>query len=225
MYSELVAELRGRDPELAAYLVAVAEKPLRFEGGSANAHSAYNHEHLFGLEAAAARHGWVDTGLRTRFAEAVLDHWQARLKGMAPYQAQGYRLYVYEAMVMTVSVVAETAEGFPYPGLPKHVSHPREVARRYAKESGFDLVSTAPVSPEDILKTVARNNGSISKPTAQALGVQVGELRKWIEWLGLGDQVNALRKRHKRRPAQFRGEEHLPEHSYVIYERRLPAGY
>lgn len=225
MYLEILAALQGRAPYLADDLARVADQPLRFDGDCPNSHSAFNHRALYGLEAAARQHGWIDTGFRTRFVEAVLNRWQARLKGMAPYQAHGYRLYVYEGMVITVSAVAETDKRFPYPGAPKFVDHPRDVARRYEAGSGFDLVSTLPVTSDALIKAVEKHHGSISKPTANSLGLQVGELRKCIECYDLQDQVNRIRKQHKRRPAQFRSAEQMPDHSYLIYERRLPAGY
>ena len=225
MFAEVLAEVRGHHRGLADYLEAVADKPLRFDGDNANRQSGWNHETLGYLELLAPSEPWINSGLRTRFVEAILQRWQARLKGMAPYQAQGYRLYVYESLALTVSAVAETEGGFPYPGQPKFVDHPRDVAKLFQGGGLFERSELVPVTPKEVLAAVEKHNGSISKPTAQALGLQVGDLRKWIEFLGLADQVNALRKRNKRRPAQFRSEEQMPEHSYHIYERRLPAGY
>jgi hypothetical protein len=69
-----------------------------------------------------------------------------------------------------------------------------------------------------------KHAGSISKPTADALHVSVGELRRLIEQMNVGERVNAIRKRYKRRPAAFKDDETF-QHTYKIYEQRLPPGY
>jgi hypothetical protein len=77
---------------------------------------------------------------------------------------------------------------------------------------------------EDVLAAVEKHAGSIAKPTANALGLPVGALRRLIEQMGLDARVNAIRKRYKRRPATFRPDQ-VFDHPYRIYEQRLPAGY
>ncbi|WP_127112654.1 hypothetical protein [Shimia sediminis] len=211
-------------PELADFLDHCCEAPLRFEGDHPLMHSSDNHIHLWALEYWADHHGWIDTGYRVRFAEAIFARWRARLKGMRPYQGRGYRLYLYADLAPTVSVVAETDVGCPYGLAEAFAPDLASVMRRYAGQSWaahFGDEGAAP-TPQAVLKAVERHHGSISKPTAQALGMQVGHLRRFIEWFELADEVNVLRKRHKRRPVQFREEHAAP---LEIWEERLPAGY
>lgn len=214
----------ARCPKLARFLTACCETPLRFEGDHPLMHSADNHIHLWALEYWADHHAWIDTAYRVRFAEAIFNRWRARLKGMRPYQERGYRLYLYADLAPTVSVVAETDAGCPYGLAEEFAPDMALVMGRYEGQSWaahFSDADSGP-TPEAVLKAVERQHGSISKPTAQALGMQVGHLRRFIEWFELGDEVNALRKRFKRRPAQFRDYVAAP---LVIWEERLPAGY
>ncbi len=55
-----------------------------------------------------------------------------------------------------------------------------------------------PLSHERILEAVAAQAGSIGKPSANALGIGVGALRRLIEETGLESKVNALRKKFRR---------------------------
>jgi len=216
----------ARCPELADFLEACCAAPLSFAEDHPNAQSADNHIHLWALEWWADHHNWIDLDYRTAFAEMILERWKSRLKGHAPYRGAGYRLYLYEDLAPTISVTAETAYGYPYPGEPTFVDRPRDVMARYVgrswianfRDSGWNI------SPERIVAAVEKNAGSISTPTANALGVQRGQLRLLVEQMGLTREINAIRKRFKRRPAQFRSEEDLP-FSYHVYEARLPAGY
>jgi len=217
---------RTRCAELADFLHDCCVGPLAFEGDLPNAHSAHNHVHLWALEYWADRHTWIDLDYRVDFAEHILDRWRGRLKGLAPYHHAGYRMYLYEDMAPTVSVVAETPFGFPYPDTPVFVNGTREIMALYVGRSW--RMNFAPladgVTRDQVLGTIERQAGSIAKPTAQALGLQVGALRTLIEHMGLEDRVNAIRKRYRRRPARFRADEAFA-HSYRIYERRLPAAY
>ena len=196
---------------------------MRFEGGHPLMHSADNHIHLWALEYWADHHAWIDTSYRVRFAQAIFDRWRARLKGMRPYQERGYRLYLYAGLAPTVSVVAETDTGCPYGLAEEFVPDLASVMRPYEGQSwAAHFSEDGSLEPESVVKAVERHAGSIGKPTAQALGMQVGHLRRYIEWCELADEVNAIRKRYKRRPAQFREEVAAP---LVIWEERLPAGY
>lgn len=221
---DIPAFTRARSPELADFLDACRETPLYFEGDDPNLHSADNHIHLFHLVAAKEDHGWIDTAYMTAFAENIFDRWRARLKGLAPYQAQGYRLYLYQDFAPTVSVVAETPQGFPYPGTPFFVDSPAQVMALYAGFRLSEALRGDGLRDTDILNAVERHKGSIGKPTANALGMQVGELRRAIEWWSIQDQVNALRKHFRRRPAAFRSDYDLP-FAYKVYEERLPPRY
>ncbi len=215
---------QSRCPELAGFLEQCCEAPLRFDDEHPLMHSAANHLHLWALEYWADHHAWIDTAYRVRFADIILERWRARLKGMAPYQQRGYRLYLYADLAPTLSVVAETDFGCPYGLAESFEPELAGVMRPFEKQSWaehFGGVDTAPTS-QAVLKAIQRHSGAISKPTAQALGMQVGHLRRFIEWFELGDEVNALRKRYRRRPVQFRQEVAAP---MLIWQQCLPAGY
>lgn len=219
--ADLIAGTRARDRELAEWLEAVCESPLRFEGDCPNLHSSENHVHLFHLEYAAERHDWIGLTYREQVAETILGRWQARLRGMRASLPAGARLYVYQDMAPTVSAVAETPAGYPYPGEPTFVDSPREIMALYVgRRWSENFCPGGGPTPERIVAEVARHAGSIGKPTADALGMKVGVLRRAIEWFDLQEEVNALRKQAGRRPARFLAGEALP-FRYSVYERRL----
>lgn len=217
---------RARCPELAEFLNGCCEAPLSFAGAHPIEHSSHNHIHFWALEYWADHYAWIDTQYRVEFAKTVLDRWTSRLKGFTPYRDRGYRLYLYQDLAPTVSAVAETNHGFPYGGQPVFVPGIREIMELHANQSWRAHFTSAPLalSEDAVLDAIAKASGSISKPTANALGVSVGALRILIEQMGLTDEVNALRKRFKRRPAAFRSELMQP-YSYKIFEQRLPPGY
>lgn len=226
MPDTLLSETRSRCPDLGEFLEGVCAQPFNFEGPEAIVHSSYNHTHLWALEWWAEHHQWIDLSYRVAFVERIFEHWKARLKGLAPYRVGGYRLYLYQDLAPTVSVVAETPQGCPYGGDLKFVSDVRNVMEPYVKRRWSENFTSFdwPASHNTVLAEVEKHSGSISKPTAEALGVSVGQLRTLIEQMGLEVQVNKIRKRYKRRPALFRDELEL-ETELLIYERRLPAGY
>lgn len=215
-----------RCPELAAFLESCCSQPLSFEGDCPNYHSYLNHIHLWALEYWADRHAWIDLTYRTAFVELIFQRWRGRLKGLEPYRNSGYRFYLYEWMAPTVSVVAETPSGFPYPGKPIFVKSPRDVMRLFIDRSWAQNFDSEPwqIPRDKVLRVIETNSGSISKPSADALGLRVGALRTLIEQMGLDRQVNAIRKQFKRRPARFRVEPD-PEFEFACYELRLPANY
>jgi len=220
---------RTRCPDLADYLEECASAPLRFVGTTdPNLHSADNHIHLWGLEWWAERVDFVDVEYRVDFVEHIFARWRGRLTGQWPYQAAGYRLYLYEWMAPTISVVAETPVGFPYDSThAQFVASPRDVLEIYDKQvwSQNFAFGDWDVSRERLLETIAKNSGSISQPAAAALGLKVAKLRILIEQMGLQRAVNDIRKRFGRAPARFRLDDPIPEWSFRIYERKLPAGY
>ncbi len=226
MKSQVVAFTTSRCPELAQFLNQCCTTPLAFEGDCPNAHSAHNHIHLWSLEWWADHHKWIDLDYRVAFVEHIFSAWRGRLKGLPPYRKAGYRFYLYEDLAPTISVVAETPEGFPYPGEPNLVSAPRDIMALYSDRSWSANFQSAPwkVSRERILETIAGNAGSIGKPSASFLGLKTGQLRTLIEQMMLDRDVNAIRKRFKRRPAKFREDED-PPYLYHIYEKKLPARY
>ena len=75
---------RARSPALAAYLEAVAARPLSFDGAHPLDHSSDNHVHLWKVEYLADRFGWIDVDYRVDFVSHVLERWARRLKGLPP---------------------------------------------------------------------------------------------------------------------------------------------
>ncbi len=223
----LVSFTKSRCPDLADYLESCCTTPLQFEGEHPNGHSADNHRHLWALEWWADHHAWIDLEYRTEFVELIFERWRGRLKGLEPYRQAGYRFYLYEDLAPTVSAVAETPFGFAYDEeAATFVTSVRDVMALYLDRSwqaNFDFGDWE-VSQDKLLATVEAHSGSIGKPTAQALGLQVGKLRTLIEQMSLQHEVNVIRKRYKRRPAEFRDDEDMP-YKFHIYETRLPAGY
>lgn len=222
----LASETRKRCPELADFLEFCCTAHLSFDGPEPIQHSAANHMHLWALEFWADQHAWIDLDYRCDFVGEIFRHWRGRLTGLPPYQADGYRVYLYEDLAPTVSVVAATPVGCPYGNHHTFVSSPRDVMARYVDKSWQDNFACEPwaVDRDRLLKVIEKNKGSISKPSANAVGLSVGALRILIEQMGLEDEVNALRKHFKRRPAKFR-EDTYRDVPITIYESHWPAGY
>lgn len=212
-------------PELAEFFEGCCNASLNFEGDQPIRHSSHNHIHLWALEWWADHHPWIDLGYRVEFVEEIFKHWRGRLKGMSPYQKRGYRLYLYEDKAPTISVVAETDVGFPYPGHPTFVAARSDIMALYVNrswQSNFELDGFE-FSEKAILDQIDKASGSISKPTANALGLKVGALRKLIEEMGLQSRVNQIRKRYKRRPARFSEEHYL--HEFHVHEQMIDPGF
>lgn len=222
----LVSDTRKRCPELADFLEACCQSPLSFDDPFPIMHSANNHIHLWALEWWADHHAWIDLDYRVDFVAEIFKQWRGRLKGLPPYREDGYLVYLYEDMAPTVSVVAATPEGCPYGRAHNFTQSTRKVLAPYADRSWQDNFECLPweVDRDRILKVIEKNAGSISKPSADALGLSVARLRILIEQMGLETQVNNLRKRYKRRPAKFR-EEDMIDHPRLMYEAHWPAGY
>jgi hypothetical protein len=221
--NDILRYTRERSPELAESLIQVSAWPLRFEGDDPLFHSYENHVHLHGLGCITDPQSWIDTTYKVEFIKYILEQWRLRLKGLSPYRNRGYRLYVYEDVYPTVSVVAETDVGFPY----RHrqavfVPNIIDVVRLYEVDDSRRIDTG--ISGRKILEAVERHKGSIGKPTANALGIQVGKLRTLITEMFLYGAVNKIRKKYGRRPADFSNE---PKDSYVwhVFERVLPANY
>ena len=218
---------RDRSPELADYLERVCRAALSFEGDHPLQHSSDNHVHLWLLEYLADKHDWIDTDYRTAFVEHVFAFWKGRLKGLAPYRERGYRMYVYEDLAPTVSVVAETDHGCPYGASSlAFVGSAHEVMALYEGRCWREHFSGADweISPDRVLRVVEMNKGSIGKPTASRLGLKVGALRVLIANMGLEDDVNEVRRKNRRRPADFSSREER-EQAVHIHEVLLRSGY
>ena len=214
--------------DLADYLDQCARSPLAFEGNDPLSHSSYNHIHLWFLECFAEQHNWVNLEYKRDFVKYILKTWKIRIKGLSPYQSQGYRMYVYTDMAPTISVVAETAAGFPYRYSKEHavfVHDLDDILRVYEGRKWSDnFGGVYDISPKIVLQYVQSNAGSIGKPTANMLGLGVGALRNLIINMGLAEEVNAIRKRNKRRPADF-GYELEGKDSILFYEILLPPRF
>ena len=218
---------RSRSAELAEYAQAVSQSPLAFDGQHPIEHSARNHIHLWKLEYLSDTCGWINVDYRVEFVNYILEEWQRRLKGLPPYKLRGYRIYVYENLAPTISVVAETDIGFPYSnGRPIFVNTLRDVLKLYENRSWKQHFASLDweISEKRLLDVLTKNNGSIGKPTAEMLGLPVGKLRTLIINMGLGAQVNAIRKHYRRRPADF-SDEGVETYRWHVFERMLPARY
>lgn len=218
-YFDLV-RLARRRRDLAHYIEAIAEQQLRFRGQHAIAHSAHNHQHLWMIEWSADKDRAIDAAFRVAATSFILNRWRDRLAGYSP--DKGFRLYVYEDMAPTVSVVAETGEGCPYGGDLTFVPRIEDVLALYSKRSWMAKFHDGGPEPNAILTALARHAGSLRR-SAQRLGLGVAELRSIVERYGLAQDVNAIRKHHKRRPAQFADtDRRLPR--VKIWEWKVGAG-
>lgn len=196
--------LRRRHRDLADYIDGIAEQPLSFRGPHAIAHSADNHRHLWAIEWWADKDDNLDLAFRGHAVSHILHRWRNRLTGHSPTHGYGFRLYLYEDMAPTVSVVAETGEGCPYGGDLIFVDRIGDVLKPYATRPWSSLFSgSAMPSPEAILKAARRERGAL-RSTSKTVGVSLADLRRTIENYGLAADINAIRKHHKRLPAQLR---------------------
>lgn len=216
-----------RSNELAEYLEFVASSPLSFEGEHPIEHSSYNHIHLWKLEYLSKSHKWIDIEYKVEFINYIFEQWRRRLKGLSPYIDRGYRVYLYEDTAPTISVVAETNIGFPYEyGVPIFVNSVREILEIYESKNWSDNFSDLDweVDEKHILNVIEHNKGSIGKPSANKLGLSVGKLRTLITNMGLDNSVNSIRKKYKRRPADFSKEQQYSE-NWHVFERILRGNY
>jgi len=215
-------------PDLSVWLSGIAEAPFDFTGTLPVHQSAYNHRHLWMLEWWADYDRRIDVAFRHRAVAWIFRQWTRRLVSYRPYQTMGYRLYLYEDVAPTVSVVAETPAGFPYGGQPSFVASMDDVLRLYAGRSwrvalGIDERSPQ-LTPQRLLTIIEDQHGSIGRPVADSLSVTQAQTRRLIELWDLGHDVNRIRKRFHRPPAQFCTEEQIL-HRYKVYEERLPPNY
>lgn len=224
---DLLQEAQSISPRLAQWLWAIGQQPFVLAGENPNHHSSHNHVHLWLLEYEADNHPQITLAFRCRVVSFIFEVWKQRLKGYQPYQEAGYRLYLYEDLAPTVSVVAETVYGFPYPGQPVFVHSPREIMELYVRTSWHEHFQTVSGSEaEPLLEVIEQHSGSVGRATANALHMTAAQLRQRIEQLDLQEAVNLIRKKYGRRPAQFLSPDELQEvRQYHIYETKLPARY
>ncbi len=217
---DLVA-LGRRYPEIGADVEAISEGPLSFRGTAPFLHSAANHRHLWLLRAATDRDRGFDLAFRCRIVAYILGRWRARLASHAASSPNGFRLYLYEDLAPTVSVVAETPRGCPYGGDLTFVATIGEVLAATDDRSWAALFDGRGPKPEAIVKAVSDASGSL-RAGAQALGVPLASFRRLIETFDLARDVNRVRKRNGRRPARFADPDALPP-KLRIWEYAVPA--
>lgn len=217
----------SRSPELAEYIRSIAATPLAFDGPHPLQHSSHNHVHLWKIEYLSDSCDWIDTDFRIKAVNFILEQWRRRLKGLPPFRERGYRIYVYEDLAPTISVVAQTDVGFPYDyGQAVMVPNIRDIMRLYENRSWKQHFQGGDweVSEKRVLSVITKQCGSISKPSADQLGLSVGKLRTLIVNMGLGCRVNSIRKQFHRRPADFT-KEAVYSDRWHVFERILPAQY
>lgn len=219
---------RNRSVELADYLEECAQAPLEFISNDPLRHSSANHVHLWLLERYSDCNDWVNLEYKIEFFQYILEVWKNRIKGLPPYQTQGYRFYVYTDLAPTISVVAETNVGFPYRSTLNHavfVNSVADIVAKYENRKWADNFSGQwDIAPDKLIQVIHSNKGSIGKPTAQKLGVKVGELRHLIINMDLANKVNDIRKKYKRRPADF-SNSITENYKTYFYEARLPPKF
>ena len=187
--------------EFAEYVHDLAETPLRFRGEHPSEHSRDNHIHLFGWGPCVQKDPRLDLHVQVQAVEYIFARWRTRLRSYQPHTQHGYRMYLYEDFAPTISVVAETKFGFPYHGQPIFVDSLIEILQIYANHDWNDFLQ--PSEKTAVLHAVEKSQGSIGTRAAQLIGLRAIELRKYIEWFEVGDQVNQIRKQFHRRPVQF----------------------
>jgi hypothetical protein len=218
-----LAALGRRMPDVARFIEEMGEIDLRFHGSEPLDHSRDNHVHLWAIEYAADRHREIDLAFRCAAIRHILARWTARLKGYAPYTAQGFRLYVYGDLAPTLSVVAETSRGCPY-GEVKLAADIETVVRPYVGQSWAARFKPAGgLGPDRLLAAIDKERGSLGA-TARRLGWSLTALRRDIERWEIAPDVNRLRKRNGRRPARFADPIYrVPDTQF--WERRLSPRY
>lgn len=206
--------------EFAEYISAIAESDLRFQGEYPIEHSRYNHVHVFGLERCARENPCINLNLKTQAIEYIFARWKVRLKSYQPHTKEGFRMYLYEDFAPTISVVAETQFGFLYGGQAVFVDSPKEILEIYEDRDWNDFLQASEETA--VLFAIEKSQGSIGTRAAQLIGLRAVELRKYIEWFEIGDQVNAIRKQFHRRPARFLSYEDRFAR-FKCYELRVPS--
>jgi len=222
---DFINECRKISSEFAEWVTCIAEKDFSFEGEYPLSHSSYNHEHLWKLEYMADYYSCIDLSFRCKVANYIIEKWKKRLKGYKPYNEKGFRVYVYQDTAPTISVVAETEYGFPYAGEVLFVDEIEDIMKEYANRSwkaNFIYTDKIPDSDE-ILNRLEKNKGSISS-TAKEFGIGISEFRRMLEWFDIGKNVNQIRKKYRRRPANIADCDDIP-HRFKLFELRLPAKY
>ncbi len=215
---DFLKKARSISQEFSDYIEGIGECELRFQGKHPIEHSRDNHVHLFGLGQWVRKNPQIDLKIQVQAVEYIFARWKVRLKSYQPHTQQAYRMYLYEDFAPTISVVAETRFGFPYGRKPVFVDSPVEIFQIYANRDWNDFLQ--PNEKTAVLFAIEKSQGSIGARAAQMIGLKAIELRKYIEWFEIGDQVNAIRKHFHRRPARFLSyEDHVP--SFKVYEIQI----
>jgi hypothetical protein len=188
-----------------------------------------NKQYLWLPEYLALRERRIDLRFRCRMLEYILGVWRQRLKGYQPYRHSGYAIYLYDMSSPRLSVCANWDPCFPRrDGDPsrKMIATLEEFFRKWADEPWRGNCCCPPREEVDgLLRAIEKGKGSIATGVAQSLGMNGAALRRLIEDHGLGEEVNRIRKMHKRRPVRFRKFWFSARGSERLFLLILPPNY
>lgn len=224
---DFIKYTRDHSAELADYLEQVCHAKFSFSGEYPIQHSAHNHLHLWKLEYEAENNDWIDLDYKVGFVKTIMQFWRENLRQYEPYHTTGYMLYLYEDTAPTISVTAKTKYGFPYHSL-QLVDDIKKVLARYENldwSDNFSFDFDSIYYEKKIIKVIEKYHGSIGKPSANALNIKVGELRKLIINLGLDWEVNDIRKKNKKRAADFSNELKPDHYTGLAWQGEVPPKY
>jgi hypothetical protein len=222
MLTGFLKKAQSIDQELSDYVEHIGETEFQFKGDNPYDHSAYNHVHLRGLQVLARDNPRVTLEVQVQAVEYIFERWKTRLKSFHPYTQKGYRLELSENFAPTISVEANTVYGRTGGNSAVYVDSMLEIFRIYEGQDWCSFLQ--PSEKSAILYAVEQSQGSIGTRAAQLIGLNAVELRKYIEWFEMDDEVNTIRKQFHRRPVQFLSYEQRFS-KYKIYEICLPAHY
>lgn len=230
---DFLAFTRSINSGLADTIEEAAELKFDFsdahdpEGYFANYRHHNNMVYFWFLEWAAEKHREIDLAYRCKATRFIIDRWKTRLRGYRPYHDTGFVLRIWETLAPKMEVLRNAPEHSRHEKVRK-VQTLEEMWAPYEGRpwsSVFDDDPYSPLIPDNILKIIEKEAGSIGKPTARRLGVSVAELRRQIGNWDIGDQVNRIRKKHRRRSVRFVAYDCAPNADFRIYQEIWPPGY
>ena len=225
---DFLVESREISPWLGDFVEAVAWQDLSFSDPSPIRNGSYNKMLLWVSEYLAETNSRIDVAYRCRMYRYITDVWKQRLKAYHPYQQDGYVIYMYDQAAPALSVREMTDEWEPEhePEI-RLIDRLEEFFKPFAKTRWSEnFIGDGFSRPDRLLEEISRAEGSIGKSVAQRLGLNMAELRHYIEWLGIQGEVNRIRKKHGRTPARFDTE--YPREGAIVnrmYVVTLPPFY